>query len=107
MFFDKLFVRIKGELLSLKEDLSAEEDLRGRAEVLLRRLEGKPGGIEENATDERNAGSAASELYKNETSGTDVPADLRKEWEDLMRRREEKKTKSDGNPPPPNPRELG
>jgi hypothetical protein len=107
MFFDKLFVRIKGELLSLKEDLSAEEDLRGRAEILLRRLEGKPGSGEENAAEGQSAGLTAAELRKKQTSRTDVPAELRKEWEDLMRRKEEKTATSDGDVPPPNPRELG
>ncbi len=106
MFFDKLFVRIKGELLSLKEDLSAEDDLRGRAEILLRRLEGKPGGVEENATDERRTALTGGESRQAEPTRTEVPADLRQEWEDLMRRREEKKALSD-DAPPPNPRELG
>lgn len=108
MFFDKLLVRIRGELIALREDLAAEEGLRGQAELLLRRLEDKLGVAEEKGLSERSDDPSAEQVRQRDLSGAHVPADLRQEWEDLMKRRVEKNVDRDEDPPPPvNPRELG
>lgn len=107
MFFDKLLVRIRGELLSLQEDLSAEEDLRGRAELLLRKLEERVRGTEENSADRRAESQSTGRVREKGTSWEDLPADLRQEWEELLRKREEKKVTPVDDAVPPNPRQLG
>lgn len=107
MFFDKLLVRIRGELLTLREDLAAEEDLRGRAELLLRRLEERLGGSEVNPAGQASDRLSNGPEHETNPVRTGVPADLKKEWEDLMKRKAEKKVHPGDDAPPPNPRELG
>jgi len=40
MLLDKLWLRIKGEFLLLKEDMASGDDLREKAETFLDKLEG-------------------------------------------------------------------
>jgi len=118
MFFDKLWVRIKGDLLIMKDDLAAAASLRKRAAVLLARLEelltnkareageGTQKGphFEESAQDKLEPGTDTAV----EDAKHDALQDLRGEWERLMELREERHEESkDSDVPPPNPRKLG
>lgn len=111
MFLDKLWLRIRGELLTLKEDFTSSEDLRDKAADLLNRLEhrvsGKDLGPE---TDAR--GEASREASRRSQESTDVEAqsleDLKREWEDLKNRTTGSAQEAEeSEPPPPNPRQLG
>ena len=63
MLLDKLWVRIKGEFLSLKEDVSAGEDLKEKAELLLRKLEERMGF----------SGAADADPAKSARTGDSIP----------------------------------
>jgi len=90
MFLDKLWVRIKGELLTLRDDLSSSSDLRDKAAVLLARLE---------------HALASQEAEEREHPSLEQ---IRRESEEVLRLREERPERSK-NPesPAPNPRKLG
>lgn len=118
MFFDKLWVRIKGDLLIIKDDLAASAHLREKAAILLSKLEEllikreSPTG--EGTQKIPNTGeSAASKLdsrtgLATEDSKDAELQDLRREWERLVELREERHEESkDSDVPPPNPRKLG
>jgi hypothetical protein len=90
MFFDKLWVRIKGELLIMKDDLATSGNLRGKAAILLARLE---------------HALANQEAEQRENPNLEQ---IRSESEELIKLRQEE-TERSKNPesPAPNPRELG
>jgi len=118
MYFDKLWVRIKGDLLIIKDDLAAGENLRERATILLARLEDLLGNKEseggEGTQEERHVEDSAQ--FKMESVDTVAAEDrsdtalqnIRHEWEELVKLREERQEDSqDSQAPPPNPRRLG
>jgi hypothetical protein len=106
MLLDKLWVRIRGGLLDLKDDFSLGEDIRTKAEALLEKLdlrgEGeKPETHPETATD-------VSEERETQRGRTATLEEIRQEWEELLRSKEQEKGKtSEQQQPPPNPRRLG
>lgn len=118
MFFDKLWVRIKGDLLIMKDDLAAGENLRERATILLGRLEdllrnkeseGEDGAQEESHAEESSQGEMESTgtLAARGRSDTALQ-NIRHEWEELVTLREGRQENSrDAQVPPPNPRRLG
>lgn len=127
MFLDKLWLRIKGRLLLLREDLAGEGDLRDRALDFLEKLERRldapdfkadsgadpatrldavAGRMEESA---RKARTGADREYRRGKS-PEPPSleELERAWEELKRLREKQgKESSDRETPPPNPRKLG
>jgi hypothetical protein len=113
MVIDKLWLRIKGELLTLKDDLSEGENLRARAERLLDKLEEqfKPAPTEPEASVEANANrelhSPEAPVAVGKTAQRSIQ-ELEEEWRELVRLRNETKAKpSPSEPPSPNPRKLG
>ena len=111
MFLDKLWLRIRGELLTLKEDFSSEEDLRARAADLLNKLEDRVSGRHvKPRTDgrERDSQERLGHVVNPVKPEMQSMEDLQSEWEDLKRRRDGSTGKvEEPEPPPPNPRELG
>jgi hypothetical protein len=129
MLLDKLWVRIRGQLLSLKEDLLDQGELRQKAEDFLAKLEEKMESdvsgteprpaiperldavlnkMEQAVADARRAAQDSSE-----TKRFDRPTfeELEAAWEELLRLRKEKKSqppapeKEEASPKPP--RTLG
>jgi hypothetical protein len=123
MFLDKLWLRIRGELLVLKEDLTGEGTLRERAEDFLEKLERRLSADDSTAevrsdpltrldAMKRKIDEARSEGRDLEraTASTDRPSldELERAWEELKKLREEKRRVSpEQGEPPPNPRRLG
>jgi DNA repair exonuclease SbcCD nuclease subunit len=123
MFLEKLWLRIRGELLLLKEDLTGEGALRERAEDFLQKLERRLSAddVPDEARSDplarldavkRKMEEARSKVRDREhtTEKTDRPSldELERAWEELKKLREDKRRLStEGNEPPPNPRKLG
>jgi len=105
MFLEKLWLRLRGELLTFKEDLDAETDLRDKAATLLERLEKRLRGSEgpdsqRQRTEKADAGNQLPELTS--------LRDIEKEWEELRRARQEKHEEPEPREDPKtNPRKLG
>ncbi|MBM3298743.1 MAG: hypothetical protein FJY85_02170 [Deltaproteobacteria bacterium] len=111
MFLDKVWLRIRGELLTLREDLSAGDDLRERARSLLRRLEAALGGVgQESEAEESQSLSQHPEESRRDIGPSNIESlrEIEREWEDLRERRDQAR-EPDGNmgPSSPNPRRLG
>jgi len=105
MLLDKLWVRIRGSLLSLKDDFSLGEDRRRKAEGLLEKLHL---GAETEPSESRKEGAPESRpISKSQEDRTASLEEIRQEWEELMRQQQESKSPSSDSPPPPNPRKLG
>lgn len=126
MFLDKLWLRIKGELLTLKEDISESGDLRERAERLLQRMEerlnrsgvmpSRESGIAHRSSglpgkgelDSDHPGSETRHFEDAESPELSTFPEIEREWEELMRRRKQKPASGqEEESPPPNPRTLG
>ena len=118
MFFDKLWVRIKGDLLIMTDDLAAGENLRERAAILLGRLEDllKSKESEEGEGTQKEHDAEESAEDKMETTGAVTATDtnhaalqrIHREWEELMKlRKEGQEDSEDSQIHPPNPRRLG
>jgi DNA repair exonuclease SbcCD nuclease subunit len=123
MFLEKLWLRIRGELLLLKEDLTGEGALRERAEDVLQKLERRLSA--EDVPDEarsdpltrldavkRKMEEARSKVRDHErtTEKTDRPSldELERAWDELKKLRDDKRRLSpEGKEPPPSPRKLG
>lgn len=123
MFLEKLWLRIRGELLLLKEDLTGEGELRERAENFLQKLERRLRA--EDLSDEarsdpliridavkRKMEEARLKVRDQGLTGqeTDRPSldELEQAWEELKKLRDDKRRLSpEGKEPPPNPRKLG
>jgi hypothetical protein len=109
MFLDKLWVRIRGELLSLREDASAGDDLRARAYELLERMQDHSlrAGRDEPAVDEGLL-RIPKEASHPEHPRSRSLADLERDWQELMRQRDKQKARpAEPGMPSPNPRRLG
>jgi hypothetical protein len=123
MFLEKLWLRIRGELLLLKEDLTGEGALRERAEDFLEKLERRVSGEdvqEEPRSDpltrldavKRKIEKARLQVpgHGSTTEKTDRPSvnELERAWEELKKLRDEKRRVSpEESEPRPNPRKLG
>lgn len=126
MFLDKLWVRIKGELLVLREDLTRKDDQREKAEKLPDKLEWLLGrirlrpdstldlesrlkGVEESI--EQATGTALKTTGdRGETRETPQrsPAELERILDEAARLPDGKREEPhDTEAPPPNPRNLG
>jgi hypothetical protein len=111
MFLDKLWLRIRGELLTLREDLSAGDDLRDKARTLLDRLEaalGDAGGQTEQKSHERVAQRSRESEAEIRPSDMQSLREIEVEWEKLRQRKDNgPRPEADEGPAPPNPRRLG
>ncbi|MDQ7784317.1 MAG: hypothetical protein RDU20_15635 [Desulfomonilaceae bacterium] len=111
MFLDKLWLRIRGELLTLREDFSTSEDIRERAANLLSKLEKRIAGEEvDDHGRPRDVSSPLSRYDASTVGPSDPPSleDLKREWDDISKQRRGTSGDSEeADSPPPNPRELG
>jgi hypothetical protein len=108
MFFDKLWVRMKGELLAFKEDFPGAQEIREKGELLLQELERRWRDFVEEKQDTRSADAETEEPSEREIQAPAPLQDIEREWEALLRLREEKKQNSEEDEAsPPNPRTLG
>lgn len=111
MFLDKLWLRIRGELLTLKEDFTAGDDIRDRAANLLDRLEHRISGEDIGGSGKVGVVESRGARYGAEKAGGSDPMtldDLKREWDDLNKQRGGSPGDSDeSGPPRPNPRQLG
>jgi hypothetical protein len=108
MLFDKLWVRIKGELLTFREDFPGAEEIREKGESLLRKLERQWGELRK-VKDEPGPGNAEAQAHSEKEIHIETSSqDIEREWDELMKLRDEKK-RDCGNSEikPPNPRTLG
>ena len=114
MMIDKLWLRIKGELLTLKDDVSEGENLRARAERLLQKLDEHLGGT--SAPERAAEGDEESDIKRSVAESSPIQErptarsiqEIEEEWRKLVRLHNETKgTSSSADPPPPNPRKLG
>jgi hypothetical protein len=115
MVIDKLWLRIKGELLTLRDDLSEGENLRARAEHLLQKLDEQfrqaptePGpSSEANAEQDRGQSSPETPVEAGKADPRSI-GEIEEEWRELVRLRNGTKARpSPSEPPSPNPRKLG
>lgn len=107
MFLDKLWMRIKGELLNWQDDMSAGDDLRDKAAILLDKLERKLGSSEIAVPSDYQESLRTAQRNGEAIQETSL-AEIEQEWQELMRQKEEKKTATDEPEElPPNPRTLG
>jgi len=101
MFLGKLWVRIKGEFLAAREDVSHRSDARKTGEGLLKKIE----TIVRGETPERSrALESTEETYQSSSSHRQI--------HDLVDRDEQKKARDSqenapSKSPSPNPRKLG
>jgi len=98
MFLSKLLVRIRGELLNLREQFAEKEELRSKAEDLLDRVEAEMG----DSIHSRRGQDASPKI----TLSPEKIVNLEKEFNELLEQR-----KTDQSPTsdqsPGNPRTLG
>lgn len=126
MFLGKLWVRLRGELLTLRDDLLGEGEIRGKAREFLQKLEDSLDAPDFRADPRKDpltrldaVTKRMEELERAENSLRD-PADpderterlsvheLEEAWEELKRsRKNPKHNTQDRKDPPPNPRTLG
>lgn len=102
MFLEKLWVRLRGELIAFRDDMRSDEDLREKAEALLDRLEKRLSGVAGEGDDRSEATPRVQQ--------PDIQSlhEIQNEWEELQTRRERKHDRSEvAEPSPPNPRRLG
>ncbi|MBI5249211.1 MAG: hypothetical protein HY912_06930 [Desulfomonile tiedjei] len=88
MFLSKLLVRIRGELLNLKEELARKDDPGEKTETLLETV---------------HTGTE-SQPHSQETS-PEKSVDLERKFDELLKHKKEEQSTSDQ--PPANPRTLG
>jgi len=107
MFLEKLWLRLRGELLAFKEDFGDDKDLREKAERLLEKLETRLRATEaEGPQRQKQRGASEDELGE-----APDPRSLRaieEEWQDLQNQRRQQQPKPEATEPSePNPRKLG
>ena len=120
MLLDKLWVRIRGEFLALKEDLSGEGDVRQQAEQFLDKLERRLGEACRDEVPSRDIEARLAAVSKKLEEGStrespvatcdDAPTleELHEAWEELRRLRNQRSEDASAEQaPPPNPRRLG
>lgn len=98
MFLSKLLVRIRGELLNLRERFAEKEELRLKAEHLPDRIEG---GIEDSIQDTRGLKPSPETTRSPEKIG-----DLEKEFNELLEQKKADQS-STSDQSTDNPRTLG
>ena len=126
MLLDRLWIRIKGGLLSLKEDIAGDTDLRSQAEHLLEKLESRlmlPSSEQDRSRDPAKRIDAILKKMEKEQdtkayAGTrnlridrqEYPSvlEIEKMWDNYLKERDEKKVPTeDVKDDQPNPRRLG
>ena len=107
MFLEKLWLRLRGELLAFKEDFGDDTDLREKAERLLEKLETRLRTTEaEGSRWQKQRGASEDEL--GEPPGPESLRAIEKEWQDLQKQRRQQQPKPEtAEPSEPNPRKLG
>ena len=110
MFLDKLWIRIRGELLTLTEDLSTGQDVRDKAEALLATLERRVRGEDAETVPDRTGEGASTTQRAGAVAGAEPASleEIEQQLEELKRRKDDLTrpgTQSDQTPP--NPRKLG
>jgi len=126
MFLDRLWIRIRGGLLSLKEDLAGDADLRSQAEDFLEKLENRLNlspyergrsrdpadridAIVKKMEDEQESATATG-AQDRQTDHNEDPStrEMERMWDDLLKKREKSKGQTDHEDDHhPNPRRLG
>ncbi len=126
MFFDRLWVRVKGELLLLKDKLFEEGELREKAEQFLQNLERRLEGSDKRKDSTADfasrldaiqqkmekalaqARSASEKTALREKSETPTLEELERAWDELMRLRKEQGSQPPAEEPDNGtPRKLG
>jgi hypothetical protein len=126
MFWGKLWVRIRGELLTLRDDLLGEGELGQRSREFLEKIERSLDGpdfkvnadgdvadrldaVNRRLDELERSLDASKRSYESPDRKADNSAEaLEKALEELRRSRKTKKDQSAGSKaPPPNPRTLG
>jgi len=111
MFLDKLWVRLRGEVIALKEEVSSSTDLRDKAESLLRKLEerlGAPQPERDASSEVEPEGRRVVERAEARAADSRALSDLKKELEELKKLRQPKEGEQhEAEPIKPNPRRLG
>jgi hypothetical protein len=94
MFLSKLLVRIRGELLNLRERIAEKEGLRLKAEDLPDRIEGEMGDSVQ--------GTCGQDTSPKTTLSPEKTGDLEKEFNELLEQKKADKSptsdQSSGNP---------
>lgn len=109
MFLEKLWLRIKGELIVFREDLGASQDIKEKAERLLQKLEDQLASMtgRQKQEGERPDASPGESLEK-EPQAAESLREIEQEWQELLKLREEQKEKDSSHQTTPrNPRTLG
>jgi hypothetical protein len=108
MLFDKLWVRIKGELLTLGEDFPGAQEIREKGERLLQKLERQWEELKK-VKEEPGSGNAEAQDHSAKEVQTETSRqNIEREWDELMKLRdEEKRDSGNSEVTPPNPRILG
>jgi len=110
MFIEKLWVRIKGELLALTEDLSATQELRAKAGRLLDRIQERVAGGFPDPTmpSRKDQGTGLTRVKEVPDETRREMAGIEEEWRDIANERDhQKEAGQEGAAPAPNPRRLG
>ncbi len=126
MLVDRLWLRIKGEFLALREDLAEEGALSRKADEFLRKLEARIGLSGSESDSQADASARVDALWKKmerdygperttrpaqeEPHEAQSPSldDLEQAWEEVKGLRAQKKGETrEEEAPPPNPRTLG
>jgi hypothetical protein len=107
MFFDKLWVRIKGELLTFREDFPGAQEIREKGEQLLQKLESRMKDLTD-GKQRPDSGHAQSGEYSEKGAQTSSLQDIEMEWDELLNLRKERQRNSeDSETTTPSPRKLG
>jgi hypothetical protein len=107
MFFDKLWVRIKGELLTFRDDFAGAQEIREMGERLLQKLEGRLRGLAK-GNQASHPGEAQCGEYSEKEAQASSLHDIEREWDELLKLREDRKQDSEkSETTPTNPRTLG
>jgi hypothetical protein len=108
MFFDKLWVRIKGELLTFRDDFAGAQEIKEMGERLLQKLEGRLRGLAKGNQGSHPGEAQSGEYSEKEAQASSSLQDIEQEWDELLKLREERKQDSEkSEATPTNPRTLG
>ena len=126
MILDRLWIRIRGGLLSLKEDIAGDTELRSQAEDFLANLEKRlklPPAEQDRSRDltqridaivkkiEEEQGPRADAVTQNlQTDRQEYPSvrEMEKMWDDYLKKRDERNRQTESaEDDGPNPRRLG
>jgi hypothetical protein len=108
MFFDKLWVRIKGGLLTFRDDFAGAQEIREKGELLLQKLESRLKDLTKGNQGPDSSEAQSEEYSEKEAQASSSLQDIEREWDELLKLREERKQDSEkSETTPTNPRTLG